>query len=106
VPALEIIMPIVSLSTWSLLFHGDCLNAMRFAAAQGFGGVEIWSQRPGPAPVGRVQFTFALPILASGRRLVGEGVVTTGIRYAVKYLWVTAFGRPFTRASRDIRPVH
>ena len=56
--------------------------------------------------VGRVKFTFALPILASGRRLVGEGVVTTGIRYAVNYLWVTAFGRPFTRASRDIRPVH
>jgi hypothetical protein len=36
-------MPIVSLSTWSLLLRGDCLTAMRFAAAQGFSGVEIWS---------------------------------------------------------------
>jgi hypothetical protein len=52
-----------------------------------------------------VKFTFALPILASGRRLAGEGVFATGIRYAVNYMWIVAFGRPFTRTSRDIRPV-
>jgi glycosyltransferase involved in cell wall biosynthesis len=57
-------------------------------------------------PVGRVKFTFALPILASGRRLVGEGVFMTGIRYVMNYLWIMACGRPFTKTSRDIRPVH
>jgi cellulose synthase/poly-beta-1,6-N-acetylglucosamine synthase-like glycosyltransferase len=55
--------------------------------------------------VGRVKFTFSLPIFASGRRLAGEGVCATGIRYAVNYLWVTASGRPFTRSSRDLRPL-
>ncbi|HTU03873.1 MAG TPA: glycosyltransferase family A protein [Candidatus Sulfotelmatobacter sp.] len=55
-------------------------------------------------PLGRVKFTFGLPILASHRRLSGEGVFLTGLRYAVNYLWVAIFGRPFTLTSRDIRP--
>jgi cellulose synthase/poly-beta-1,6-N-acetylglucosamine synthase-like glycosyltransferase len=54
--------------------------------------------------VGRVKFTLRLPIAASPRRLLGEGLFTTGARYAVNYLWVVALGRPFTRVSRDIRP--
>jgi len=54
--------------------------------------------------IGGVKFTFGLPICASGRRLTGEGMLITGIRYAVNYLWVIAFRKPFTRVSRDIRP--
>ena len=54
--------------------------------------------------VGRVKFTISLPISASARRLHEEGVLTTGIRYALNYFWVVAFGRPFSRVSRDIRP--
>ena len=54
--------------------------------------------------VGRVKFTLRLPITASPRRLLGEGLFTTGARYSVNYLWVVALGRPFTRVSRDIRP--
>jgi len=54
--------------------------------------------------LGRVKFTLGLPIFASHRRLNGEGLVRTGIRYAVNYLWVAVLGRPFTLASRDIRP--
>ncbi len=54
--------------------------------------------------VGRVAFTFRLPIYASGRRLTAEGVIATGARYAVNYVWVLLFGRPFTRTSTDIRP--
>jgi hypothetical protein len=54
--------------------------------------------------VGRVKFTLRLPITASPRRLLGEGLFTTGVRYAVNYFWVVVSGRPFTRVSRDIRP--
>ncbi len=54
--------------------------------------------------IGKVKFTFSLPISASARRLHGEGLLATGARYAVNYFWVVTFGRPFTRASRDIRP--
>ena len=54
--------------------------------------------------VGKVKFTFRLPILASGRRLTGEGVFATGLRYALNYFWVVLFRRPLTRESRDIRP--
>jgi glycosyltransferase involved in cell wall biosynthesis len=54
--------------------------------------------------VGRVKFTLRLPITASPRRLLGEGLFTTGVRYAVNYFWIVVSGRPFTRVSRDIRP--
>jgi len=54
--------------------------------------------------VGRVKFTFDLPIYASGRRLAAEGLVATGARYALNYFWVIVFARPFTRVSTDIRP--
>ncbi len=54
--------------------------------------------------VGRVKFTFRLPIHASGRRLTAEGLITTGARYALNYFWVILFRRPFTRRSTDIRP--
>ncbi len=54
--------------------------------------------------IGRVKFTFHLPIYASGRRLAAEGLLTTGARYALNYFWVLLFGRPFTRRSTDVRP--
>lgn len=54
--------------------------------------------------VGRVKFMLRLPITASPRRFLQEGLFRTGARYAVNYLWVVAFGRPLTRVSRDIRP--
>jgi len=54
--------------------------------------------------VGRVKFTFRLPIYASGRRLAAEGLIATGARYALNYFWVILFRRPFTQASKDIRP--
>ncbi|HSB80936.1 MAG TPA: glycosyltransferase family 2 protein [Candidatus Methylomirabilis sp.] len=54
--------------------------------------------------VGRVKFTFRLPIYASGRRLAAEGLIATGARYALNYFWVLLLGRPFTRRSTDVRP--
>lgn len=53
---------------------------------------------------GKVLWTFSLPMYTSGRRLAGEGVVITGVRYAINYFWVSFFGRPFTKEYKDIRP--
>jgi len=54
--------------------------------------------------VGRVRWTFDLPMLASGRRLQEEGVIVTGLRYTLNYFWVTVMGKPFTKKYNDIRP--
>jgi glycosyltransferase involved in cell wall biosynthesis len=54
-------------------------------------------------PYGRVKFTFRLPIRSSGRRLAKEGIVRTGWRYALNFLWVTFFRRPYHTRSTDIR---
>ncbi len=53
--------------------------------------------------VGDVRFTFALTAKSSGRRLRGDGVVMTGIRYGANYLWATFFRKPFTTAWNDYR---
>lgn len=55
--------------------------------------------------VGRVKWTFRLPVLASGRRLKHEGVVRTGLRYAANFFSVSFSGKPLTTAHADIRPL-
>ncbi len=54
--------------------------------------------------LGHVKWTFALPVYTSGRRLKGEGVLATSLRYTTNYFWVTFFGRPFTSRYKDVRP--
>lgn len=53
--------------------------------------------------VGRVRWTFALPMHASGRRLKKEGIITMGLRYAANHLHTLARGKPLTTAYTDIR---
>lgn len=53
--------------------------------------------------VGRVKFTWALMAKSSGRRLRGDGLLMTGIRYSANYLWATFLRRPFTSAWNDYR---
>lgn len=53
--------------------------------------------------VGGVKFTFRLPAQSSGRRLVGEGVFTIGLRYSMNFFWATFRKKPFTQAWQDIR---
>lgn len=53
--------------------------------------------------VGGVKFTFRLPAQSSGRRLVGEGVFTIGLRYTMNFFWATFRKRPFTEVWEDIR---
>ena len=54
--------------------------------------------------VGRVQWTFRLPVYASGRRLKKEGIVRMSIKYTLNHLWILWFDRPFTMRYIDIRP--
>ncbi len=53
--------------------------------------------------VGHVRFTFGLPAFSSGRRLLGEGVLRMGIRYAMNFFWATFLKRPFTHTWLDVR---
>jgi len=53
--------------------------------------------------VGDVKFTFALMAKSSGRRLQGDGLIMTGVRYSTNYLWATYFRKPFTTAWNDYR---
>ncbi|HUW79907.1 MAG TPA: glycosyltransferase family 2 protein [Acidocella sp.] len=53
--------------------------------------------------VGGVKFTFRLPAASSGRRLVGEGVFTIGLRYSMNFFWATFRKKPFTDTWQDIR---
>ena len=52
---------------------------------------------------GRIKFTFRLPMFSSGRRMAKEGLVATGLRYAVNYMWILLFKKPFHTKSTDIR---
>jgi hypothetical protein len=53
--------------------------------------------------VGNVTFTWKMMAQSSGRRLRGDGVVMTGIRYSANYIWATFFRKPFTSAWNDYR---
>lgn len=53
--------------------------------------------------VGAVKFTFKLPALSSGRRLLSEGLVKIGVRYSMNFVWATFFRKPFTDEWLDIR---
>jgi glycosyltransferase involved in cell wall biosynthesis len=53
--------------------------------------------------VGAVKFTFQLPALSSGRRLLEEGVLRIGLRYSMNFVWATYRHRPFTDDWIDVR---
>lgn len=55
------------------------------------------------ALVGSVKFTWTLMAQSSGRRLRGDGLFMTGVRYSSNYLWATFFRKPFTSAWQDYR---
>ena len=53
--------------------------------------------------VGHVNFTFQLPMMMSGRRVMAEGKVKIAFRYLINYIWTVMFGRPFTTTSVVVR---
>lgn len=53
--------------------------------------------------IGAVKFTFRLPALSSGRRLLEEGLFRIGLRYSMNFVWATFRHRPFTDEWIDVR---
>ncbi len=53
--------------------------------------------------VGKVKWTWALPMYTSGRRLAEEGVIRVGARYALNFFSILLTGRPWTGKYTDIR---
>lgn len=53
--------------------------------------------------IGHVKFSWAMTARSSGRRLRGDGLLMTGLRYGMNYLWTTILRRPFTEAWHDYR---
>ncbi|MCX6786578.1 MAG: glycosyltransferase family 2 protein [Candidatus Kaiserbacteria bacterium] len=53
--------------------------------------------------VGRVKWTFKLPMYTSGRRLAKEGTMRMGLRYAANYFHTLILGKPLTVEYTDIR---
>lgn len=55
------------------------------------------------AQVGKVVWSWRLPMYSSGRRIRVEGLFRTGIIYAVNFFAVTYRNKPMTTTYRDIR---
>lgn len=53
--------------------------------------------------VGKVKWTFRLPMYASGRRLKHEGIMATGLKYAANYFHILVRGKPLSTTYTDIR---
>lgn len=53
--------------------------------------------------VGKVKFTFDLPMPTSARRMHGEGIVTMGRKYLVNFLSEVILKRPVTQVYKDFR---
>ena len=55
------------------------------------------------AQVGKVAWTWKLPMYASGRRLKNEGAIKSGWRYTLNHFFVIFLKRPATTNYKDIR---
>ncbi len=55
------------------------------------------------AKLGKVKFTVDLAIPSSARRLNGEGIVLTGLKYLFNYIWVVIFHKPLHRTHTNVR---
>lgn len=53
--------------------------------------------------IGKILWTFRLPIYSSARRMDGEGFFVMGYTYAMNFLWTTFLKRPFSKTYTDYR---
>ena len=87
----------------NLVLRRDVMEGMgRYSDAFTFHGEDTDVARR-MSRVGDVVFTFKLTTKSVGRRLRGDALVMTGLRYSVNYSWATYFRRPFTTAWNDYR---
>lgn len=79
-----------------------------FNAAGGFDlSVEFYGEDTATARrmalQGRVVFDLHMWCWSDARRLIADGVVVAGARYALNYLWMSLLDRPFTSSHVDHR---
>jgi len=69
--------------------------------------IEFWGEDTDVAKriskVGKVKWSFKLPMYISGRRLKHEGTLRTAGKYAINYIYPLIKGRPFTTEYTDVR---
>lgn len=53
--------------------------------------------------MGKVKWTFVLPIFSSGRRIEKEGLFVMGVKYGINYVWIVCTGHPFSKTYIDVR---
>lgn len=53
--------------------------------------------------IGKVKWTFKLPIYSSGRRMRKEGIFKVGLKYSMNFFYITFAGKPFSKHHKDIR---
>jgi glycosyltransferase involved in cell wall biosynthesis len=53
--------------------------------------------------IGKVRWTFSLPMYSSGRRFQEEGMIKTSVSYATNYLSIAFKGKPHDLEYNDIR---
>lgn len=53
--------------------------------------------------IGKIVYSARCWINTSGRRLATEGILRTPFVYAMNYVWIALFHRPFTKKYKDIR---
>lgn len=54
--------------------------------------------------IGRIKWTFGLPMYSSGRRFRQEGMIRSGVRYLLNFFSTTFLGHPVTSEHVDVRP--
>lgn len=97
------------LSVGSMLQGGNFI--VRREALEKIGGYNLdiyfWGEDTDLArrlnKVGKVKFTFRLPMYASGRRLKAEGIWKMGIKYPLNYFSTIFFKRPVSKKVEDYR---
>lgn len=99
----------------TLLDHGAMLQGgnfvLRRSALESIGGFDTSIEFHGEdtdiarrvAKHGKVKWTFALPIYASGRRLKKEGIVRSALTYTLNHLSILYRHKPFSSSHDDIR---
>jgi len=83
---------------------------LRRSALEKIGGydtsIDFWGEDTDIArrisKVGRVKFTFKLPMLTSPRRIRKDGFLVAAWKYFINYVWVLFFNKPFLKEYEEV----
>ena len=84
---------------------------VRKSALEQIGGfdvsIDFWGEDTDIArrisAVGKVKFTFNLPMYTSARRFKKDGLAVAGWKYFINYFWIIFFKKPFTKEYENIQ---